>query len=299
MGKMVVRNLFALLVMLLAIGTGHAADKQDVGAEKLRTKYSQISDALRNNPYGRPIYMESHEYDSKLTGDIYAVVGHSFDTFTSALDDPKPWCDVLLLHLNIKFCKVARRSSGTQLSVNLGRKSEQPLSQTYQLDFSFDSKKPSPDYFRIDLGADSGPLGTHDYRIVLEAIPLKGETFMHLTYSYGFGLSSRIATNTYLSTMGRDKVGFTITGKDSDGKPEYVDGVRGVIERNTMRYYLAIDAYLGGLDAPPGKQFEKQLQLVIDATEEYPLQLHEVDRATYRTMKRHEHQRQQEAQASL
>ena len=122
---------------------------------------------------------------------------------------------------------------------------------------------------------------------------------MHLTYSYGFGISSRLATKTYLSTMARDKVGFTITGKQADGSPRYVDGVRGVIERNTMRYYLAIDAYLGGLSAPPVQQFEKRLKLVIDATEEYPLQLHEIDRNAYLQMKRHEHKRQQQAQASL
>lgn len=297
---MVVRKLGWLLILLIVVmGTAQAAEKDGMGAGNLSAKYTQLGDALRNNHYGRPIYMESHEDDSRLSGDIYAVVDHSFDTFSSALDDPQHWCDVLLLHLNIKLCQVDQGRAGPQLSVNLGKKTEQALSNTYRLDFSFNSKKSGPGYLRIDLGADSGPVGTHDYRIVLEAIPVKGETFMHLTYAYGFGLSSRIATKTYLSTLARDKVGFTITGKNADGSPEFVNGVRGVIERNTMRYYLAIDAYLGGLSAPPGQQFEKQLQLVIDSTEEYPRQLHEVDRATYRTMKRHEHQRQQQAQASL
>lgn len=266
-------------------------------AQQLRAMHTQLQDKLRNNHYDRPLHMSSQESDDTLKGDIYAVVDHSFATFTSALDNAENWCDVLLLHLNIKYCEAT--DNGTRMSVNLGRKSEQPLSQTYRLNFSFKSQKPSAEYFRIQLSADSGPVGTHDYRILLEAIPLGDKTFMHLTYSYGFGLSSRLATKTYLSTMGRDKVGFTITGRNNAGKPEYVGGVRGVIERNTMRYYLAIDSYLGGLSAPPGEQFEKRLKLVIDATEEYPLQLHEVDRATYLEMKRHEHQRQQRAQASL
>ena len=63
-------------------------------------------------------------------------------------------------------------------------------------------------------------------------------------------------------------------------------GVRGAVERNTMRYYLAIDAYLDGLSAPPADQLEKRLQTWFTATEKYPRQLHEIDRATYLDMKR-------------
>lgn len=294
------KQLLTLLALITGLHANMACAGADTNAQKLHAVYTSLQDKLRDNHYGRPLYMESRETDNTLKGDIYAVVDHPFKTFTTALDNPDNWCDVLLLHLNIKYCQAAPSGKGTTLSVNLGKKTEQPLSRTYRLDFSFRSMQPSAEYFRIQLAADSGPVGTHDYRILLEAVPVNGgQTFMHLTYSYGFGLSSRVATTTYLSTVGRDKVGFTITGKQTDGSPEYVGGVRGVIERNTMRYYLAIDAYLGGLSAPPGQQFEKRLKLVIDATEEYPRQLHEVDRSTYLEMKRHEHQRQQRAQASL
>jgi hypothetical protein len=297
MGSLAMKIILALLLLL---NLGAASAETSMNAKELQAKYTSLSDKLRNNHYGRPLYMESQEHKESLKGDIYAVVDHPFATFSTALDNPDHWCDVLLLHLNIKYCQATPGKSGTLLSVNLGKKAEQPLSKTYRLDFAFRSNKPSPDYFQIELTADSGPVGTRDYRILLEAVPLKNnKTFMHLTYTYAFGLSSRLATNTYLSTVGRDKVGFTITGKNSDGKPQYVNGVRGVIERNTMRYYLAIDAYLGGLSAPAPQQFEKRLKLVIDATEEYPLQLHEVDRRTYLEMKRHEHQRQQQSQASL
>lgn len=288
-----------LLTLLLLLNLGAASAETSMNAQKLQAVYASLNGELENNHYGRPLHMQSEEQEKKLKGDIYAVVNHNFATFSEALDNPDNWCDVLLLHLNIKYCQATPGKLGTLLSVNLGKKAEQPLSKTHRLDFAFRSNKPSADYFQIELTAASGPVGTHDYRILLEAVPLKNnKTFMHLTYSYSFGLSSRLATNTYLSTMGRDKVGFSVTGKNSDGKPQYVNGVRGIIERNTMRYYLAIDAYLGGLSAPPPQQFEKRLKLVIDATEEYPLQLHEVDRRTYLEMKRHEHQRQ-ESQASL
>jgi hypothetical protein len=71
----------------------------------------------------------------------------------------------------------------------------------------------------------------------------------------------------------------------------YIGGVRGVVERNTMRYYLAIDSYL---DAPGPGQLDKRLGAWFDATEQYARQLHEVERNDYMDMKRHEFQRLQQ-----
>jgi hypothetical protein len=116
---------------------------------------------------------------------------------------------------------------------------------------------------------------------------------MHLSYSYGYGFAGRLAMQGYLATAGADKVGFTVTGKDGNGQPIYIGGMRGAIERNAMRYYLAIDAYLASRRAPPDQQMEKRIQTWFDATERYSRQLHEMDRATYVAMKRGEYERQQ------
>ncbi|MFX5562722.1 hypothetical protein ABTD73_19920, partial [Acinetobacter baumannii] len=62
-----------------------------------------------------------------------------------------------------------------------------------------------------------------------------------------------------------------------------------------MRYYLAIDAYLSGLEAPAGERLEKRLTAWYGATEQYPRQLHEVSREDYLAMKRKEVARQQKA----
>ena len=84
----------------------------------------------------------------------------------------------------------------------------------------------------------------------------------------------------------------------SDGKMAYDIqpllrfGVRAIVERNTMRYYLAIEAYVAGLNYPADKQLEKRLQLWYDGTEQYPRQLHEVGREDYFAMKKKEIQRQ-------
>jgi hypothetical protein len=59
-----------------------------------------------------------------------------------------------------------------------------------------------------------------------------------------------------------------------------------------MRYYFAIDAYLGALAIPAGDRFEESLTRWFTATERYPVQLHEVDYDFYLTMKRREYLRQ-------
>lgn len=113
------------------------------------------------------------------------------------------------------------------------------------------------------------------------------------TTAYGFGTIGRLAMSGYLLTIGRDKVGFTVMGKLPNGVPTYIQGTRGTVERNTMRYYLAIDAYLAGMSTPPKDQLEVRLQHWYKATEQHARQLHEVERDDYLVMKRREYQRQQ------
>jgi len=229
-----------------------------------------------------------------LKGEIYAVVDYPFAAVNVALNNPAHWCDVFILHLNVKYCHASSNKAGTVLTVNLGRKFDQPLADAYRAEFNYRGIITTPDYFSVELNAEKGPLSTHDYRIWIEATPLKdGRTFLHFTYAYAFGFTGRLAMQGYLMTIGRDKVGFTVTGKLPNGQPAYIQGVRGVVERNTMRYYLAIDAYLAALTAPPEDQLEKRIEHWYNATDRYASQLHEVERNDYLEMKRKEYQRQQ------
>jgi len=119
-----------------------------------------------------------------------------------------------------------------------------------------------------------------------------GRTFVRLSYSYAFGVVGRMAMQAYLGTVGRDKVGFTVDGSNADGTPRLVGGTRGVVERNTMRYFLAIEAYLGALSLPPPERMEKSLRDWFAGSERYPRQLHEMGEAEYLAMKRGEVSRQ-------
>jgi len=285
---------FILICSLSSINPSAYAVESAIPNIALRTKYKELSGQLYNNQFKRALYLNSMESSHDLKGEIYAVVDYPFATVNTALNDPAHWCDVLILNINIKYCHADRKPAGTVLAINLGKKYPQPLADTYLLEFNYSEIITTPDYFALELNAENGPLNTRDYHIWVEATSIKeGRTFLHFTYAYAFGLAGRLAMQGYLASIGRDKVGFTATDKLPDGNPVYIQGVRGIVERNTMRYYLAIDAYLSELNTPVSQQFEQRLLDWHQLTEQYPRQLHELEFNDYLIMKRSEYQRQQ------
>ena len=285
----------ALALLALSVSPWALADDGG-GAAALRAKHGEIRDKLVHNGFGKPLYLESSEENGKLRGDVYAVVQHPFQTVVSGFADASGWCDVLILPYNTKHCHASGGAAATALTVRIGRKAEQAPEDAHPITFRYAVQAKSTDYLRVALDAADGPLGTRDYRIVLEATPIDDKhTFIHLGYSYGFGSMARFAMQAYLATAGAKKVGFTVTGKDKDGNPQYVRGMLGATERNTMRYFLAIDAYLGSLAAPEAQRVDKRLNDWYSASLKYPKQLSELERGEYLAMKRRETARLSEA----
>ena len=281
----------ALLVILGACTLAAMPAVQAQDAAALWARYAALHEQLASNPFQRPLHLESSQTPDELRGDVYALVEQPYAVVGPALQDMHQWCDILILHLNVKRCHAASRPSGDRLSLNIGRKFNQPLLDTYLVEFRYRGLVTGPDYLQVVLDAEDGPLGTRDYRIALEVVALDArQSFLHLSYSYAYGMAARLAMQGYLATIGRGKVGFSIVGRTADGQPVYLGGLRGVVERNTMRYYLAVEAYLGAL-AP--EQLEKRLNDWYASVERYPLQLHELERDEYLDMKRQEIQRQQ------
>jgi hypothetical protein len=279
---------FASLLVLLFASLAQAQD-----ATALRAKHDSLREKLASNPFQRPLVLESTQNSGDLKGEVYAIVDQPFSVVGPALQGTDHWCELLILHLNVKGCSASGKPPAEALSLVVGRKFDQPLDDGYKVEFAYSMPAASADYLRVQMAADTGPVGTRNYRLALEAVPLDDKrSFIHMSYAYGYGATARLAMQAYLSTAGRDKVGFSVTGKSDDGKPVYIDGVRGVVERNTMRYYLAIEAYLGSLSAPPGEQQEKRLRDWFASTERHKQQLHEIERDDYLKMKRNELQRQ-------
>jgi hypothetical protein len=295
--RWLVRWLMRWLVLACAAwvaGTaGHAMAQTDAAAA-LRAKHANLTEQLRQNPFKRPLVLDSAERREGLKGDIYGVVDFPFEVVNAALNNPAHWCDVMILHINTKYCHAQAGPAAITLKVNIGKKTPEALADAPRIEFNYRVAASSADYLDIMLNAKDGPMGTSDYRIHLEAVALPADkTFLHLTYAYSANLGARVAMQAYLATIGSGKVGFTVTGKGSDGGPAYIAGVRGLVERNTMRYFLAIDTYLEASRAAPALQLEQRLQNWFTAVEQYPRQLHEVDRAAYLEMKRAEVARQQ------
>ena len=212
-----------------------------------------------------------------------------FATAGAALNTPAQWCEVLLLHLNTKYCRPSADGQGAGLQLHIGKKFDQPVNDAYKPDFDYRVAARTADFLQVKLSANEGPLGTSDYRIVLEATPAEeGRTFIRLAYSYSYGLLDQPAMQAYLGTVGRSKVGFTLVDTGADSQPRSVGGMRGLVERNTMRYYLAIEAYLSALHLPDAERPDKRLREWYNAIERYPRQLHELEREDYLSMKRKE-----------
>jgi hypothetical protein len=281
-----------VLAFLTAAGAAVAAVAQgdaaaDTGAAAMRVHYEAIRPHLEQNQFGKPLFLESQDSGMDLHGDVYGLVEHPFERVSAALAEAANWCHILILPYNTKQCAV---ENGQSLALYVGRKSQEPIERAYRLDFKFVPVARTADYLKRVLKSESGPLGTRNYVIMLETTPLDARrTLVHLSYSYSYGMISRLAMQAYLATTGSAKVGFSTV--EEDGVRRFVGGMRGVMERNTMRYFLAIDAYLNSLSAPSGQQLDKRLNEWFTYSEKYRRQLWEMDRGEYLAMKRAEAQR--------
>lgn len=259
-------------------------------AQALRATHQRMGAKLAQNGFGRPIQLDSMETPNGLQGDIYAVVDHPLPEISAALKEPARWCELLMLHVNNRRCRTGTSPQGGEmLTLFVVRRYDKPVEQAFQLPFAYRVASATPEYLSVEMNAANGPLGTSNYRVMLEAVALDGQkSFLHFGYSYDHNMMVRMATEAYLATFGRNKVGFTVVGKEADGQPDYIRGTRGLVERNAMRYFLTLDTYLSSGAGAPAERRERSW---FAAAEQYPRQLHEVDLDTYLAIKREDRQR--------
>jgi hypothetical protein len=277
-------SLLLACMLLIYSTTIHA------GENEMQQQYQQIEARLTTNVYGIPVYIQSSDQDKTMLGEIYGVIYHPFDIVRDTITAAENWCAIVPQHLNIKACTLQRMAENNQLTFYAGRKFYENADDAYELSYRFEAPRTDDNYFQVILSADKGPLGTRDYRIEVEAVPLDGSrTFLHFSYSYKYNFITAMGTKIYLATIGRNKIGFTQTGTDDKGDTVYIEGIRGIIERNTMRYYFAIQSFLDTWQLEPGERLNARLNTWFDLTEKYPLQLRELDKEEYLQSKQQEH----------
>lgn len=249
--------------------------------EHLSILLGSMRTELGNSKFNRPMVLKSSDTANGLTGDVFALVDQPLPVLALALATPAKWCEAMLLHINNRRCTVTTAASGEAITLSVVRKYDQPVESAFVLPFAFNLIDKTAQHLEVRLGASSGPLGTSNYRIVVEAVPADAtHTFLHFSYAYDANFLAHTAMQAYLATFGRSKVGFTVIGQTPEGASEYIRGMPGLVERNAMRYFLALDAHVNA-----GKEAESARNAWFTATEKYPRQLHEVDRATYLELK--------------
>lgn len=272
------------LALLLAVGTlAHAASPE---ATAMAAQHAALASRMAASPFGRPLVVDSDEGGARVGGTIRGELAHPFAPLAARLRTPAEWCAVVLLHLNVKSCAHERTTEGDVVAVHSGRK--EYGSATHAIRYRFAVAADSADYVRIALVAPSGPLATRDYELTLEAAPVGDRTFVVLKYGFRPSAGSRMATAAYLATAGRGKAGFTVVGQDPAGRPVWIGGVRGIVERNAMRNFLALDAWAASLDAPAAERFDRNLLRMAALTDRYATQLAEMPADEYVSIKRRE-----------
>ena len=243
--------------------------------------------------------IDSGERDGRFVGEIRARIGHPFAVVAQALATSREWCALAILHPNIKGCICEREADGEKVTFYAGPKRGAPLEDAYPIRYTF---KPTvtPQRIDIQLNASSGPLKTRDYEFAISAEPA-GErtTRLVVRYSYRPSLQSNLATAGYLATVGAGKQGFTVVGRDSSGRPQYVGGTRGIVERNAMRQLLAVEAYLDTRARQAAERDRARLERFHALTERHAEQLRELERDEYLSLKTVELRRQYERQRVL
>lgn len=291
-----VDRLLGLVIACLALLATCFSAPLSADAQALRESYAAQRELLERNAFQAPINLTAQVTEDLAQGEVYAVMATPFDTLRAVLTKPDDWCRMIILHVNVKTCTYSA-GTDTQLRLYVGHKEYEAPDQAYELQYRFRVTKSTPEELTVTLSAPEGPLGTRNYRMELEAVPLDaGRSFLHFSYTYNYNWLSRTALDVYLATLGRDKVGFSVTGRDENEQPIYIRGIQGIIERNSMRYFLAIQATLDSATTSAKDNMETRFRRWYELIQRYPRQLVEFTREEYLERKRLEYENQTQLQ---
>lgn len=287
-------------VMLYPAGSAPAVEEIRRNEAILQDTYRAHLAALSKSGFGLPILVESLERDDRAHVDVYGIFNSPFDGVADALKTPANWCDIVSISPNVKACTYGKQGGDRLLTIYVGRKLYKAPEDARRVVSRFRVAEQRQGYLDIMLAADSGPFGTRNYRMRLRAVPIAGgKTFVHVSFEYGESAALRLAEKAYYATLGRDKTGFTVIGTDDNGTPIHVGGRRGAIERNTVRYYFAIQAYVKMLRYPVEQRFSRSAGEWYDLTSRYRNLHFDQDRKGYLDIKARERRNQLALQQRL
>ena len=89
-------------------------------AAALLQKSDDLKSQLAGNPFNRPLVLESSESSNRVEGNVYAVLESSFSAVSRTLKSPEQWCEIMILHINTKYCRPDGSTAPTRFKVSIG-----------------------------------------------------------------------------------------------------------------------------------------------------------------------------------
>jgi hypothetical protein len=256
--------------------------------EELRARYEALLPVLEDSPFGVPLHLQSEDIDGHVGSEIHAVLDHEFEAFRAALRSPAGWCELISLHPFLRACTLDAADSPADLTVYHGSRKPAPLEKARRSQYRWERQVDASDFFKVAMQSDSQLVGTSDYRLTLEAIPLDNQrVFLRVGFSFRYGTFASMLMGTYFTFM-RGRPGFTVVDHTEEGEPVLVTGKVAALERNVMRFYLALQTYLEGTAQPEAERAEWRWRRWYALSTKYPRQLFDMEESVYMDRKQHD-----------
>jgi len=270
---------FVLLLVILITPDAIAATWPD----------TSLSESLINadiqQPFPLAVVSQLEEDLARVA--ISATIPVEFDQLRAFYRDDSNWCHGFIANIYVKACY--KKGDLVRIFYD-NNDAYQELSSAFRFDYRIEGQSLDANELLISLVAESGPLGSKDYRLRIEAqATTDNQSNIRLVYQSRYGFVARSALFIYLKTLGSGKIGFS---HEPNGQP--VKGIRGILERNAMRYLLALCAYFANRN--PLKTLQDTLKNWHDYARVFNKELQEIDWIDYQKLKLQEYQDQQKLQ---
>jgi len=287
-------KIIVFVTAVLVAGTVYADEAgkvEEINPSDLVTQYRETEKTGSRLAETLPIYLETVQKEKVLNVNLLGLFPFKFSDVAEVVARPASYCEFLPLMLNVKSCVITEINPVTRMKFYVAGKHYTPPLASYRIHAVFRLVDRTSEKIRIRLESEEDSAGKTGYDVDLVAIPLEGQTLLYLKSRYAPGRVTRMATNTYVNVFAHDKPGFTEIQKPG-GEKKLITGFPAVIERSSVRAYLALKAYMINFHLPPAKRFEACLGTWYDLNRPYKKQLYELERDEYLQIKRREHQNQ-------
>jgi len=269
------RTLIAVIIIFASAPSFAISDQH-----LLWLKYQEIRDYLKKSDI--PIHVQSGAHKGVLNAEVYGELDYPIKDLAGILAIPANWCQFTVLHPNVKACTGGQNL----LTLHVGRKLLKSVDDADVMKFRFRTLYLDNEYFKSSLEGDKGPMGIRNYRFEVEAMNVGGKTFVRIQFSYKSKLYTKLLTSAYVATHRR--IGFSVIGINKIGQLIYSKGKKALIERNVMRCYLALIAFMDTKHMNTEDRFEVRTTYWFNLMERYFPKPYDVDRKKYIITKSHD-----------